>query len=78
MVSPEPVAFGPAGTDGTIPAYVSNQDTNVVASFTVDLTKHDATPQPVASYLTNLYPQGKFLDRDLRRLGRGRPAGPAP
>jgi hypothetical protein len=58
---PFAVAFGPVATDQTFTAYVSNQDTNVVASFTIDLAKHSAQPLPVASYLKTTYPQGKFL-----------------
>jgi hypothetical protein len=48
--------------------YVSNQDSNVVAAFSIDisdLSKPSSKSQPPASYLTGLFPKGEFLDGTL-------------
>jgi hypothetical protein len=51
--------------DGQGNCYVSNQDTNVVAAFSVSSDGQKAKPETVASYLTTLYPSGKFLQGTL-------------
>lgn len=59
-----PFSFTPVVADGKTPFYISNQNTNVVAAY-LSSDGLTATPAPVASYLTGLYPQGKFLDGTL-------------
>ncbi len=57
--------------------YVSNQDSNVVASFSIDISnpsKPSSKSQPVASALTTLFPNGDFLHGTLVASG----AGPLP
>jgi hypothetical protein len=51
--------------DGQGNCFVSNQDTNVVAAFSVSSDGLKAKPEAVASYLTTLYPSGKFLQGTL-------------
>jgi hypothetical protein len=48
--------------DGKGNGYVSNQDSNVVAWFQVDLVKPEATANSVAKYLRDLKLSGTFLD----------------
>jgi hypothetical protein len=54
-----------AAFDGSGGCYVSNQDTNVVAAFTVDQDQQGAGPRPVAAYLLGLDPGGTFLQGTL-------------
>ena len=59
---------------GTSLCYVSNQDSNVVASFSIDISnpsQPSSKSQPVASALTTLFPNGDFLHGTLVASGVG-------
>ena len=51
--------------DGEGNCYVSNQDTNVVAAFSISPDGRKGAALPVAKYLTSLYSSGSFLDGTL-------------